>query len=995
MPRRFGKVQRLGADATDGTAPGTRLILVGAAVTLLLATLAIGLTARGYQRERERVIAETVTSARASATDADQLQTNLLDLLQVLAAAPQVRAGDPQPMRLYLLNSRPVQRGFTGGLAWFDAQGRLRISSASDLVGTAPPPTPDYVQQVLATGMPVVSTAASAPGDGRRGIVLAVPTQDDQGRSSGVLTGAIGNDRLEQTTHRLPFGPGSTTWVFDRAGQALVVPVTGGVAPNLAGTPLWAQLQPRGGDPFRGGSLVNVEGIDGTAGRLVGFAWTPAGDLLLVVERSSDEALASLLRSLLIEILALGVVAAFCLGVLARVGVRMNRLAAAERAAQRQYRTLAEVAPVGIFHADARGNWTYANDRWCAIAGMSPEAARGRGWIEAVHPEDRARVLEAWAAVGRAGHPFQAEYRFLAPDGTITWGLSQAWAERDAAGAVIGYVGTVTDISAREAVATALRASEEKFATAFALSPLALSLTSIPEGRYLEVNEALLRMAGYSREEVIGRTPGELGIWADPDAWVSGRRTIVEGGRSFQLEARFRRKGGSILVGLISGSRITLAGQPAVLSVIADITARKEAESREALLAEVSATLAGTLDEGAALDALARLLVRDLADWCVISTLEDDGQFHRRALAHVDPAREVTLRQLAPVYPYEPDQIGGPTRVVATGQSIFLPALAPEEFLALAKPDNVPIFRALGIASMMIIPLRARGHTFGSITLIRATAGRPFTAAELALAEQIADRAAITIDSARLYAAERAARAAAEAAVATRDRFLSIAAHELRTPLTSVRAYTQLLQRRAKGQLDPAQLSRSLDSIERGTGRLDALIQDLLDVARLQSGQLRVRREPLDLVAVVEGVIAQEQLHLPERLTLVADLAVTSFTVDADAGRLEQVLGNLLENARKYSPDGGTVRVALTADAEGATIAVRDEGIGLGLGDAEAIFTPFSRTEESLRRQIPGLGLGLAICRAIIEQHGGTLSAASAGYGQGTTFALWLPAYSK
>src|SRR4051794_38242005 len=146
MPRRFGKVAPPRAPAArQGTAPGTLLILVGAAVTLLLATLAIAITIRGYQRERAKVIGETMTAAQVSATDADQLESNLLDLLQVLAAAPQVRGGNPQAMRLYLLGGRPVQRGLTGGLAWFDAQGQIRISTASDLAAVPPQPIPEYV----------------------------------------------------------------------------------------------------------------------------------------------------------------------------------------------------------------------------------------------------------------------------------------------------------------------------------------------------------------------------------------------------------------------------------------------------------------------------------------------------------------------------------------------------------------------------------------------------------------------------------------------------------------------------------------------------------------------------------------------------------------------------------------------------------------------------------------------------------------------------------
>ncbi|MFN8517351.1 MAG: ATP-binding protein, partial [Chloroflexia bacterium] len=164
------------------------------------------------------------------------------------------------------------------------------------------------------------------------------------------------------------------------------------------------------------------------------------------------------------------------------------------------------------------------------------------------------------------------------------------------------------------------------------------------------------------------------------------------------------------------------------------------------------------------------------------------------------------------------------------------------------------------------------------------------------------------------------------------------------------------------------------------------------EVARLQSGQLRIDRAPLDLVALLATVTGEARAQLPADLHLTVECDTPSYTIDGDAGRLEQVLGNLLENARKYSPEGGQIAVTLATDERGATIAVRDQGIGLAPGEAQTIFTPFNRSEEALRRQIQGLGLGLAICRAIVEEHGGTLEAASAGYGHGTLFTLRLPA---
>lgn len=1200
----------------------------------------------------------------------------------------------------------------------------------------------------------------------------------------------------------------------------------------------------------------------------------------------------------------------------------------------------------------------------------------------------------------------------------VRW--SEAWSKAlrrfGGARSIPPIPGRAAPWASRRAANEALRASEEKFAAAFALSPQAISITAIPSGVFIDVNEALVRFSGYARDELLGQTPVALGLWADAEEWERGREALLREGRLAQREVRFRRKDGTILVGLAAGERIAIGGRPAILTVVADITARREveeglrrseeryrvlvesiaqgvcilemiygpdgrptdyrflevnptferhtglrdavgktarelvpgledhwveiygrvaetgiphrfeqgseamgrwfeveavrvggddsrrvalfftdaterrrveealraseerlqlalsaaragawqweiatqhmiwspehfdlvglprgaserqydrfldlvhpadrqrvreaftavatrvdpielefrvvradgaerwlgcvgrverdaagvpvlavginqditerrqAEERIALLGEVSALLAGLLDEEPALQALAHLLVRDLADWCLVSTLEPDGRVHRRAFAHTDPASETLLRQLPADYPYDPAQRHGVAAVISSGQSLFNPVLSTEQLAEGTVPPNLPIVQALPVSSGMIVPLRARGRTFGAISLLRANDTRSFQEADLALVEQIADRAAVALDSARLYTAERRGRAAAEQvarrqaaqaeaarlfaeagprlepllaatarylvdllgdgcviglvggdgerielaaadhrdpevaefsrrsflanpmhvgvgiiggavasgqaalhpvvdqegllaasepglrpvlerfaprslmaapcraggrtigviavarhtpgrpytdddlallsdlanraalaierarlydaerrareaaeaaqarlalladagvalarsldaeatlaslaslivpgfadwctinligedgqilpiarhadparqpalnellrrypadlrdngplaqvlitgepllliaeqeppirayapdeayvelltrvgltstiivpllaqqrllgalrfarmgdsspytaddlrlaeevarraalaldnarlyresrdAIAARDRFLSIAAHELRTPVTSVRAYAQLARRRIeRGQLSPELVESALSSIERGTSRLNTLIQDLLDVARLQAGQMRIDRAPLDLAALVETVTAEAQVRLPAELTLTVEGTSRPYRVDGDAGRLEQVLGNLLENARNYSPDGGTIAVALAADERGATVTVRDEGIGFAPGEEQSIFIPFNRSEEALRRQIQGLGLGLAISRAIVEQHGGTLQAASAGQGRGTVFTLWLPA---
>jgi len=236
------------------------------------------------------------------------------------------------------------------------------------------------------------------------------------------------------------------------------------------------------------------------------------------------------------------------------------------------------------------------------------------------------------------------------------------------------------------------------------------------------------------------------------------------------------------------------------------------------------------------------------------------------------------------------------------------------------------------------------------------------------------------------------ARLAAEESVRARDTFLSVAAHELRTPLTSLKGTTQLLLRRlGRGPLDIDRLAVTLTTIDRAADRLVALTDDLLDVAHIRTGQLPLVPRPTDLGALAGEAVAQASERVGAAYRLALDARADLPLVMADAGRIEQVLTNLLENAIKYSPAGGMVATTLQMEGSGVRVCVRDQGIGLPAGAEEAIFAPFGRATNAEVSSLPGMGLGLFICRSIIERHGGWIRAASPGEGAGTLLTFWLP----
>ena len=206
--------------------------------------------------------------------------------------------------------------------------------------------------------------------------------------------------------------------------------------------------------------------------------------------------------------------------------------------------------------------------------------------------------------------------------------------------------------------------------------------------------------------------------------------------------------------------------------------------------------------------------------------------------------------------------------------------------------------------------------------------------------------------------------------------------------MTSIKGFVQVLMRhQERGRLEPEQLVAALPVISRGAERLAVLIEDLLDVSRIRLGRLLLRLQPVDLTMLVRAVVARRQFD---------GLAITVTGFDAapllgDADRLEQVIENVVDNAVRFSPEGGPIEIEIADRDDGWVVAVHDLGIGLPDGAAEAIFEPFGKAANAARQQLPGLGLGLYICRMIVEQHGGRITAASPGEGAGTTVSVWLP----
>lgn len=270
-----------------------------------------------------------------------------------------------------------------------------------------------------------------------------------------------------------------------------------------------------------------------------------------------------------------------------------GQLAAAERASEEKVRQLADVVPVGILRLDLRGGCHYANQYCGEITGLSPEQHLGRGWIEALHPEDRERVWREDSSAKTATMGFSSEFRFVRPDGKTVWVMGQVTAERDDDGKVSGYIGSLTDITMHRESEQALRESERRFKQAFASIPVMASISRLNDGFICNVNEAFMAVTGYSRDEAVGRTDEELGLWVSADDRAAIVKTLRQSGSVTGRDWQVRIKSGDIRDVFGSFEVVQLGNEQCLLMIAQDVTARRQAEAH---MKKLSSALEQTAD---------------------------------------------------------------------------------------------------------------------------------------------------------------------------------------------------------------------------------------------------------------------------------------------------------------------------------------------------------------------------------------------------------------
>jgi signal transduction histidine kinase len=410
-----------------------------------------------------------------------------------------------------------------------------------------------------------------------------------------------------------------------------------------------------------------------------------------------------------------------------------------------------------------------------------------------------------------------------------------------------------------------------------------------------------------------------------------------------------------------------------------------EAASRRALiLGEATALVSSTFDYKDVFRSLTRLCVRELCDWAAIDIVDQD-HIVRIASAHRDPVKEVLMGELTERYT---PRFGVPSlamRVIEGGAPTHLPDVGPEQVRPLCLDDHhFDIIQKLGARSGLGVPLVAREALFGALSLVSATPNR-FVEADVELVVEIGRRTALAIDNARLLVET-------QRAVHLRDQFLSTASHELRTPVTSLKLIVESLVRGAGARpLTPAAYAGRLQRVERSTNRLEHLVNELLDVTRIEQGQAILSPAEMDLGALVREVVQHFELDLA-RAGCSVSVEATSPAVGSvvgywDASRLEQVVTNLLGNAIKFGT-GRPIEVTVRDAGQAVELQMRDHGIGIAADRLPKVFDRFERAVSTTH--YGGLGLGLYLARSIVESHGGAITVESR-LDEGSTFTVRLP----
>ena len=495
-------------------------------------------------------------------------------------------------------------------------------------------------------------------------------------------------------------------------------------------------------------------------------------------------------------------------------------------------------------------------------------------------------------------------------------------------------------------------------------------------------NKGAQHIFGWTPEEVIGQRVEVL----MPERYRGNHaRQVAEFGRSAVKARRMGerreiagvRKSGEEFPAEAAISQVHQGDNVVYAVVLRDISARKKFEKRQEFLAAAGETLASAFSSGAVVQKIASLAVPTLADACVVDHRIDEG-FRAGGAAHADPQFSALMERIKDAGVRKPLATHPLTEVMRTHAPVLIQSDAASRIIpSSTNAAYITALQAIKPTSALFLPLTARGQLIGVLTLLRAN--RRFDVDDLGFAEDLGRLAALALDNSQLLEAVRSS-------LRSREEMMGVVSHDLRNPVAAVKMLSRAVLNAEDRDADGAKMNLSL--IAEAAEQMDSLIRDLLDVTRIDVGQLQLVPEPVDSLALLDEALRTLRPLIDDRkIKLDVNVQKGLPRVRADTERIQQVISNLVGNALKFTPSGGSITIAARRDGEDVIFSIADTGSGIA---ADQLPKVFDRYWQSARTDRQGAGLGLAIAKGIVEGHGGQIRVASKP-GEGTRVEFTLP----